>query len=232
MGCCCSVDTSEDIQEFQLLVQAIAQKKFDVVEMILSGLKKNIREGGYNLYHILVTSSFVYTEQELQAMCKLFYKYKHYLNDSSQIANTEYAVQYVKLGNTFSISWLPNGAYEYDHKARRDIIIKDCFNINGLSALALAYKLLKLTDFNNNLTRVIKLLNGAYDIENKNEQQNITVAEKQGDNNKCVICMDLTEQIMLRPCKHVCVCEKCNIGLKNCPLCKKVIINTERVFIA
>ena len=55
------------------------------------------------------------------------------------------------------------------------------------------------------------------------------------DDRLCVVCFVKDKAIMLRPCNHVCLCTECgkNIPALNymCPICRKDIANTERVYI-
>lgn len=48
----------------------------------------------------------------------------------------------------------------------------------------------------------------------------------------CVICMEKTKSMVLKPCCHLCVCETCSLGLKGkvCPICRKSVEGTIRVY--
>lgn len=51
----------------------------------------------------------------------------------------------------------------------------------------------------------------------------------------CVICQERAKNILLLPCKHVCLCTHCEIRLKNygykCPVCRTHVHRTMKVFI-
>jgi len=49
--------------------------------------------------------------------------------------------------------------------------------------------------------------------------------------NCCVVCMTNAKEMMIKPCKHVCVCNGCVKQLKTCPICRSNIVDTERIFI-
>ena len=50
-------------------------------------------------------------------------------------------------------------------------------------------------------------------------------------NKECKICMDRALAVALRPCGHVAVCEDCEEKLpKKCPICRKSIVGTLRVY--
>ena len=53
----------------------------------------------------------------------------------------------------------------------------------------------------------------------------------------CVVCQDRHFQIKLDPCKHVCLCEMCwkhaqGRNLRQCPLCRRNIESSERIYFA
>ena len=39
----------------------------------------------------------------------------------------------------------------------------------------------------------------------------------------CVICLDKEKTILLRPCNHLCLCERCEATVQTCPLCRQGI---------
>ena len=47
---------------------------------------------------------------------------------------------------------------------------------------------------------------------------------------QCVVCMDKSRQVMIRPCNHYCVCEECIEQLRRCPICNNRIRRHQRVF--
>ncbi|TNJ27754.1 Ankyrin repeat protein 2 [Giardia muris] len=51
----------------------------------------------------------------------------------------------------------------------------------------------------------------------------------------CVLCQEGPREILLRPCKHLCICEKC-VGtgaspLMTCPICRATVENADKIFI-
>lgn len=54
---------------------------------------------------------------------------------------------------------------------------------------------------------------------------------------KCVICLDNNKNIVVKPCNHVVMCENClNSDKKKfigqfCPLCRKQIVLTEKIYL-
>ena len=52
------------------------------------------------------------------------------------------------------------------------------------------------------------------------------------DTNKCVICMTNNKEIIFNPCKHVSICQACNVNITTCPTCRSVIETSTRVFIS
>jgi hypothetical protein len=50
----------------------------------------------------------------------------------------------------------------------------------------------------------------------------------------CVVCSERSSSQLIRPCKHVCLCEVCakSPGLNICPICRCIIVGFEKVFVA
>ena len=46
----------------------------------------------------------------------------------------------------------------------------------------------------------------------------------------CVICLDVPRKVLLKPCKHYCLCSNCTNGLRECPICKQWIQKTEVIY--
>ena len=48
--------------------------------------------------------------------------------------------------------------------------------------------------------------------------------------NLCVICMDAPKCVVLMPCKHYCLCEGCSGLVQQCPVCRRKIIHSMKIF--
>ena len=48
--------------------------------------------------------------------------------------------------------------------------------------------------------------------------------------NTCVICMDAPLEVVLIPCGHMCICESCSRQIVVCPMCRKTVEDTVKVF--
>ena len=51
---------------------------------------------------------------------------------------------------------------------------------------------------------------------------------------ECVVCLEggaVFGWVMLRPCGHVCVCNKCSAGLVECPLCRHAVSHSFPAFL-
>ena len=53
--------------------------------------------------------------------------------------------------------------------------------------------------------------------------------EENGDR-QCVVCWDRVSTVAINPCGHVCVCDACSGTQKECPLCRKRVVKTMRIF--
>ena len=48
----------------------------------------------------------------------------------------------------------------------------------------------------------------------------------------CVICLDAPREVLLKPCKHYCLCSNCSNELRDCPICKRGIQEMEIIYSA
>lgn len=46
----------------------------------------------------------------------------------------------------------------------------------------------------------------------------------------CVVCMDAPLEMVLIPCRHMCVCEDCSKQLISCPMCRQTVEDALKVF--
>ena len=46
----------------------------------------------------------------------------------------------------------------------------------------------------------------------------------------CVICLDAPREVLLKPCKHYCLCSNCSNELRDCPICKRGIREMEIIY--
>lgn len=59
---------------------------------------------------------------------------------------------------------------------------------------------------------------------NNNAEKNIN------QNMQCTICWDAERDCLIMPCKHNVSCTKCIKSLKNCPICREVIIDIIKIY--
>ena len=50
------------------------------------------------------------------------------------------------------------------------------------------------------------------------------------DKSLCIICLDTPREVLLKPCKHYCLCSTCTNGLRECPICKQRIRETKVIY--
>ena len=52
------------------------------------------------------------------------------------------------------------------------------------------------------------------------------------DKSLCIICLDAPREMLLKPCKHYCLCSDCSNELRDCPICKRGIQEAEKIYSA
>ena len=57
--------------------------------------------------------------------------------------------------------------------------------------------------------------------------------EREGEQSRlCIVCMDKEKKVLLRPCRHYCVCEGCSLRLRGeCPVCREAIQSSEVIHV-
>lgn len=78
--------------------------------------------------------------------------------------------------------------------------------------------------------RVRRLEEKVQQLNSERDSLRLRQAKKDGGG-ECAVCMKNKRQLLLRPCNHFCVCGGCiDILQGKCPICRKVIQRTERVY--
>lgn len=47
----------------------------------------------------------------------------------------------------------------------------------------------------------------------------------------CAVCLDNEKEILLEPCLHVCLCQKCSKSIEKCPICQQKTTSKKRVYL-
>jgi hypothetical protein len=78
---------------------------------------------------------------------------------------------------------------------------------------------------------IIKISNDKFNLEKEIKKQYSQMSHV--DNFMCNICLDNFKNILLEPCNHLCCCDECyyNSSITECPLCRKDILATKKVFL-
>ena len=73
----------------------------------------------------------------------------------------------------------------------------------------------------------------SYERQVKNVLERIEKAKQELEEEKlCVICRESTKEVLIMPCRHLCVCKDCGhrVELERCPLCREAIAERISVF--
>jgi hypothetical protein len=65
----------------------------------------------------------------------------------------------------------------------------------------------------------------------KSQRNNASCSTEENINYSCVICSDQTIDIVIWPCKHLCVCDLCSLKITQCPLCRSNIECSFKIFL-
>ncbi|XP_006814869.1 baculoviral IAP repeat-containing protein 7-like [Saccoglossus kowalevskii] len=52
------------------------------------------------------------------------------------------------------------------------------------------------------------------------------------DEKRCKVCMDRDRCMLFQPCRHVVTCEICSAALRECPICRKTIKSTVKIYMS
>ena len=61
-------------------------------------------------------------------------------------------------------------------------------------------------------------------------QGSLEATEYSDTGSMCVVCMDAPLEMVLIPCRHMCVCEGCSKHLISCPMCRRTVQDALKVF--
>ena len=79
----------------------------------------------------------------------------------------------------------------------------------------------------------------------KNNQEDVEdilleQVEREREDKLCVICQDREKCIMILPCRHLCICDVCQVSLmqrtdrahsRTCPICRKIVKQTIKAYL-
>ena len=81
-----------------------------------------------------------------------------------------------------------------------------------------------------------KAINNQEDVEDILLEQ----VEREREDKLCVICQDREKCIMILPCRHLCICDVCQVSLmqrtdrahsRTCPICRKIVKQTIKAYL-
>jgi len=78
------------------------------------------------------------------------------------------------------------------------------------------------------LSEELKMLQTVFDLLPKKDKK-VEPQIKVEENLLCSICLNSQKSILIMPCKHICMCEPCSVGIDACPLCREKIEQKVRI---
>jgi len=52
------------------------------------------------------------------------------------------------------------------------------------------------------------------------KSENSQIKESVSEMNECIICLNGRKSVLLLPCKHICLCDRCAVDVSVCPICR------------
>ena len=113
-----------------------------------------------------------------------------------------------------------------------DLLLKKQNYLNKYEKLYLIYNKHQINDLDyyelkNLESKIISTLNNFKIIKNKKLKEK-TKGNMFGKKN-CVVCFENEINILLKPCNHLCTCEKCTKKIDSCPMCRKKIKEINKI---
>lgn len=113
-----------------------------------------------------------------------------------------------------------------------DLLLKKQNYLNKYEKLYLIYNKYQINDLDyyelkNLEAKIISTLNNFKIIKNKKLKEK-TKGNMFGKKN-CVVCFENEINILLKPCNHLCTCEKCTKKIDSCPMCRKKIKEINKI---
>ena len=113
-----------------------------------------------------------------------------------------------------------------------DLLLKKQNYLNKYEKLYLIYNKHQINDLDyyelkNLEAKIISTLNNFKIIKNKKLKEK-TKGNMFGKKN-CVVCFENEINILLKPCNHLCTCEKCTKKIDSCPMCRKKIKEINKI---
>jgi len=76
--------------------------------------------------------------------------------------------------------------------------------------------------------KLLEVLNKISKYKEKYVEEELEKRRKKGKR-LCVICMENSIKILIKPCCHLCLCQICCLKIENCPICRKPISVKEKI---
>ncbi|EEB19193.1 zinc finger protein, putative [Pediculus humanus corporis] len=92
--------------------------------------------------------------------------------------------------------------------------------------------------FSNNIIVSIQCIESPFENKRDNRCDNCstTTTTTTNDDALCIVCQSNAKNVVIFPCKHLCLCLDCSLTImntqrKNCPICRRHIDNTIEVYL-
>jgi serine/threonine protein kinase len=87
----------------------------------------------------------------------------------------------------------------------------------------------------NSRPEMVDLIPELEEVRRSTEAMPLLAIERSSEGKECVVCLTAGAGVegwmILRPCGHVCVCLKCAQRLRECPMCRRVVLDSFPAFL-
>lgn len=226
-----NIDSIQQRETFEALLTALKIRDINAHVIIANGRSFDFIHDGLSFFHYLAIEAFWYERDTLQKLCDTIYEYRNKFGSCKILSGTKYLQleyenkttligyysQNYYLKPTILTYYMMTGTFVPHHELHYvRTYYKNIHNISNIDPMTLCLiiktKFLVPKGLKDNLDIVIDLFNKI-------------------SPSVCVLCKAKLKDIMIKPCKHVCLCHNCLKNRTTCPICKGIITASEKVIL-
>ncbi|AYV83677.1 MAG: hypothetical protein Hyperionvirus10_13 [Hyperionvirus sp.] len=227
-----------DNTNFRTLLTALQKLRIGEIKLVIeNGERFNFHYGDVTFFHYLVVYAITYSRGDVEQVCDIIYG--HYQKFFSP---KEKSVGYNYIQLKFDETRMVHSAWKKTDREKIKTEVTDEWDFFGPGIRVRDFwrTYPNLYDFTNldAVSFCLKIKN-EFVLKNKLEDNLDVVIDlfnKISNTIKtnpmiCVVCKKNKRNILIKDCKHVCMCQQCLKGATLCPVCKKGIESSEEIIL-